>query len=302
MPGDARRFTCVRPCAKHAVRQQTEIAAAGARPVAAECPHGGHGDFPQRAAVGAERHARRIGHAVQIVPDRIDAGTVVRSLHPPARRTPTDCARRSRRWRRDSRAPRRRRCPRAAAACGRRRRERRRILGIGAGMVVAVAGKLMAGGDDAADHRLVAFGDPAEREECGRGRRRRRTARGCDRHWPRRAAPMRVPLGAVDAAGERLDLEIILDIHRHRVADSGALRHASSSIGHRAQQIQQAAEHAILAWPRSRSSASIRRTRLSSLDADAACGIVGSSPAAARQGRRQGPGSARWPSSPPSGR
>src|SRR5882672_8457821 len=63
--------------ARHAVRQQPEIAAAASRQVAIEEAHRGDGDLQQPAAAfGIEREARRAGHPVVIVVDGIDARAV----------------------------------------------------------------------------------------------------------------------------------------------------------------------------------------------------------------------------------
>ena len=84
------------------VRQQAEIAAAGAGPVAAECRHGRHRDFPQRARL-------RVGTACAARPacrtDRDGSGlTLELYAYPPAPAPgrPTGSARRSRTSPRDS--------------------------------------------------------------------------------------------------------------------------------------------------------------------------------------------------------
>src|SRR6185312_5391760 len=89
-----------------------------------------------------------------------------------------------------------------------------------------VASQLMPGGDDAADQRGMAFRDPTQGEEGGADAgsgELRKDAVGIGLHAPRE----RVPVGPPDAMGEGLDLEVILHIHRHGVADRCAHRDAS---------------------------------------------------------------------------
>src|SRR5574337_1176383 len=58
------------------VRQQAEIAAAAAWPVAPPLPHRRHRDFKQAGALAKKWKPRRGRHAIQIMMDRHDAGTV----------------------------------------------------------------------------------------------------------------------------------------------------------------------------------------------------------------------------------
>src|SRR5215813_6404284 len=63
--------------AGHAVRQQPEVAATARRKIAVEKPHGSQRQLQQAAAsFRIKRKTRRLGHAVVIVPDRIDARAV----------------------------------------------------------------------------------------------------------------------------------------------------------------------------------------------------------------------------------
>src|SRR5271165_372465 len=130
-------------------------------------------------------------------------------------------------------------------------------------MVVAVTGQLMPCGDDATNHGFVAFGDPAQGEERGADPRRGelledtidiRLDAWCDA----------MPRGSIDAARERLHLEIILDVDRHRVADGRVHRSATAlSRSIRRRNTRSCREDAC-------SSASIRRTRPSLFGAHAA--------------------------------
>jgi hypothetical protein len=83
---------------------------------------------------------------------------------------------------------------------------------------VAVAGQLVAGGHVAADHRGIALGDPAEREERG-VRAALREAREQALHVVLDAALDRVPRAARDVGRHRRDLEVVLDVHGQRVDD-----------------------------------------------------------------------------------
>src|SRR5690606_946334 len=96
------------------------------------------------------------------------------------------------------------------------------LLG-GAQVAVAVAGQLVAAGDDAAHQRRVAFGDPAQREEGGvhlvaLEQRQDALDVGLD------AALAIVPAAALDVRGERRDLEVVLDVAGHGVADARTRR------------------------------------------------------------------------------
>src|SRR5690606_14841261 len=103
---------------------------------------------------------------------------------------------------------------------------------------VAVTRQFVPARDDLADHRRVALGDPAEREE------------GCSRLVPVEqledavdvaldAARHRVPALAIDVRRERGDLEIVLDVDRHRVQDTGGGRGArGASVLHAARPVQ----------------------------------------------------------------
>ena len=101
----------------------------------------------------------------------------------------------------------------------RSRQQRGAVQGVAAAMLKAVAGDLMTLLDDAPHQRGMTFGDPAQGEESGLGTR-------CGEHFEDAVgvaldpAGVIVPVLAVDQAEKSLDLEIILDIHRHH----GAMR------------------------------------------------------------------------------
>src|SRR5579859_1030511 len=100
------------------------------------------------------------------------------------------------------------------------------ILNVRPGVVVAVTGKLMTRGNNPMDHRVVPLGNPPKREEGGTyphvGELLQNAVDiGLD---PRGDA---VPGSSVDAVGECLDLEMLLDIHSHRIARR--VRHRSAT-------------------------------------------------------------------------
>ena len=83
-------------------------------------------------------------------------------------------------------------------------------------MVPTVAGEFVPAGNDAANERRVAFCDPAQREK-GRldPRRIENLEQTVDIAFD--SAGQSVPVAAIDSLGESLNLEIVLDIDRHRV-------------------------------------------------------------------------------------
>ena len=89
-------------------------------------------------------------------------------------------------------------------------------------VAMAVAGQLVALGNDAADQGRVPLGHPAQGEEGGAhvgGGEEVEHAMGVRLH----ASLARVPAVARDGAGEGLDLEPVLDIDGHGVAKAGCM-------------------------------------------------------------------------------
>src|SRR5262249_48744557 len=108
--------------------------------------------------------------------------------------------------------------------------ERLPRLTIGPRVVPTVARQLVARRDDAPHHRRMPLGNPAEREE------RRVYARAGElkqKPFDIGVDPAReiIPGGTIDTVRERLDLEVILDVHGHRVDDRhGFFSTAAASI------------------------------------------------------------------------
>src|SRR5262249_22577342 len=98
------------------------------------------------------------------------------------------------------------------------RAELRRALLIGAAVRQAMAREFVALLDDTAHELRIAFGDPAERKECrldsGAGEFLEQTI-GIALDAARQSGP----IGAIDGARKRLDVEIVLDVDRHRIRD-----------------------------------------------------------------------------------
>src|SRR5215471_15598398 len=72
-------YPCNRPAGK-SVRKKTKVAAAGYRKVAAERPDRCKGNFQERSSKRAKRPTRRLGHAVKIMDNRVNARTIGISL------------------------------------------------------------------------------------------------------------------------------------------------------------------------------------------------------------------------------
>ncbi len=89
-------------------------------------------------------------------------------------------------------------------------------LFMGQAVVVAVAGQFVPVGHNAPHQSGVAFGDPSQREKRGADAGRREHVQDA-RRVGFHASFQRVPVRAVDRAGEGLHLEPIFHIHRHRV-------------------------------------------------------------------------------------
>ena len=219
MPGRlSRRFSRESPAPKQPVRQQAEIAAAREREVAAADRHRGQRQLNKRGAGGAIGKAWRVRFAVEIVADRIGGGTVAVAFLLQHRKGPG----RARAEREGGRAiagdrdaagileelP---RAPHVGAELRGRERVHER-------MAVAVAGEFVALGDDAAHQARMALGHPAEGEEGGvhaGGGETIEDAR--DVGIDARREP--IPGGPRNDGDEGLDLEIVLHVHRHGVAD-----------------------------------------------------------------------------------
>src|SRR5579875_1209810 len=213
LPVDAPKST-----PEHRVLQQAEITAAAARPIASPQPYRGHRHFEHAGAPGEEREARRRRHAVQVMMDGHDAGAVpIAGLAQFVMRPE------------GGRADRIAGC---AVAVHRRAADVfEQVFGAGDALAELVARDvrqalvtetmacdLMAPGADVPHQRRKALRDPTEHKE-------RRTDPvapeqfqhpsrvGFDTYRPAR------PVLAADALFEGCNLEIVLDVHRHRVGD-----------------------------------------------------------------------------------
>ena len=210
--------------ARQRVGQQPEVAAAAGWQVAVEQTQRGDRDLDQPVG-GLVREARRIGHAVVVVADRVDARAVAIAR---TRQT----VERPQIARPDGKA----RCPVAGHlgagqvfehALGARDvgQERRPAEVAGAFMAIAMAGHFVPLADNAPHQLRVALGDPAQGEEGGFGvllveQREDAIDIAFD------TAFALVPVGAGDVGSKCRDLEIVLDIDRQRVGDRSA-RHGS---------------------------------------------------------------------------
>ena len=197
------------------VWQQAEIAPARRRKIAAEQAHRRQRDLDE-AGLRAERAPRRLRRAVEIVHDRIDTGTVAEPLFRQDRVRPAALhsdrkGRRAIACHRDA-ADILQQCFAApdvvAEFFGR--------LPVDAVMVRAMTSQFVAFGNDPPHQLGMPLGDPAEHEkraaDAGLGENIQQAVR-----VPSDPARKRVPIAAIDDPGERLDLEIILDVHREGV-------------------------------------------------------------------------------------
>src|SRR5471032_2312520 len=215
--------------ARNGVGQQPEIAAAAGRKVAAQQAHGADRQFQQAGRAGrTPGEAGRVGHAVVVVAYRVDAGTVaVARLQQDIERPQVG--------RTDREAGRAIAKHGLAADLFQQVLAEHDVAGVfvaaliaGAAVRVAVAGQLVAVGDDGAHDGRVAFGDPAQREEGGMDGGAVQQEQDAfdialDPAW------QGGPVVAGDVGGEGGDVEVVFDIDGQRVADS--VHGAASAVG-----------------------------------------------------------------------
>src|SRR5690606_14593051 len=205
--------------ARDGIGQQAEVAPARGGQVDLADAHRAGGNFRQavRRAMG---EARRLGHAVVVVPHRIDAGAVAMAGLGQHAVRPEIVApdREAGRAITDHGLPgdvleQLAGADQVIAQLGLR-------LPAGALVRIAVAGELMPLADDRPDHLRVALRDPAEGEErrLDPGAREEREDALDIAFDPARQG---VPLRGIDPVRERRDLEVVLHIDRERIDDVG---------------------------------------------------------------------------------